>query len=336
MKRILALVVLLTFIVACADAQPQQQPLGIPFIGGTDGLEMGLVEGMPPAAVYDGDRMAFGIGVAIENVGESDVGLDTENPYLGVSLEGFVPSVFGIDAVDDLNIMYDGVLLGARKNFDGTILPGQLTRVVFDGLSYQGLAQGNYIQNFLVNLCYDYQGRATVPICFKDDIIENVIDTQICTLTGEKGPQNSGAPIAITSLVQNPMNPHQVMVNFIIEHVGTGDFYGRDPDGDTWTGLYTDETCDSSITNINKYRVEVQLLPPPGSNMLIECSSFDDTNTGVVILYQGAPMTVTCTLTGDGVETGARIYTDMLTIMTRYRYGESIIQPVVVQAVGHQ
>ncbi len=337
MKRFLipVLIITLFLIVGCNGNAPQQPQAGVPFIGGNTGIDMGLIEGMPPAQVYDGDRMDFAIGLTLENKGEADVGLGTENPFLRAEISGFPPAIFGITAADTVRD-YDRVLLGAKKNFDGSILPGGMDRITFDGLRYQSTLQGDFIQNFGINICYDYETFATVPLCFKDDVIENVEDAQICTLTGEKQPQNSGAPIHVTSVVQTPLGPNKIMVNMVLEHVGTGDFYGRGHGDEPWSGgaVGEEETCDPSVTNTNKYRVEVELSPNQGSAMTIDCSGFDDSHPdhGMVTLFGGAPTTLTCTLTDQGSPN--RPYVDLLNIKLKYRYGDSIQQPVVIKAIG--
>ncbi len=352
MRRI-GIILALLLLAACAQEGPARPQAGVPFIGGNDGIEVGLIDGMPPAQVYDGDRMDFGIGVAVENLGEADVGEGTDNPFLRARISGFPPAVFGLTS-DAMKLDYERTLLGARKNFDGTILPGGLDRLTFEGLRYEGQVEGDYIQNFLVDVCYDYETTATVPLCFKREVIENVQDAQVCTLTGEKLPRNSGAPLHVTSVVQNPLGEHRIMVNLILEHVGTGDFYGRHHgSGDAALaasqpaysvpqvrqpgGRYAPgdpELCDPSITNTNKFRVEVEVYPNEGSEMSVDCSGFGDAHPhrGVVTLFQGAPATLTCTLENVGPDD--RPYVDLLNVKLRYRYGESVIQPVVVKAVG--
>lgn len=321
MKKILMLILSAALLLAaCAGEEPTDRNIANPFLGGNVGVVMGLVNGAPPAAVYDGGRQDFAVTVVLDNEGEADIGPGTDNPFARVRLEGFLPGAFGVADQAGLSQDLTRPLLGARKNFDGTILKGQMDRVNFFPLNYQGNLEGNYVQNFLVHFCYDYETTATVPICFKDDIVENIEDAQICTLTGEKLPQNSGGPVHVVSLVQNPLDPYEVMVNFVIEHAGSGDFYGR----------AADETCDPSIMNTNKYRVEVELSSEdPGLG--IDCGSWGGGASGDVTLYQGAPAVVTCTLSGTG---SSRIYTDLLTVKMRYRVGDQMVQPVVVQAVG--
>jgi len=314
----------LLLLAACGSGGPQVNN-AVPFIGGNVGLDVALVEGMPPAAIYDNNKMTFGVGIALHNVGEADIGPETNNDYVQVSLGGIRPGAFGLEPAE-LSQGIEEPLLGSHKNFDGTILPGQIRPVIFEDLNYQERLQGNTLQNFIVKACYDYETFATAPICFKDDILESAQDAQICTLTGEKQPQNSGGPLHVTSLVQNPLSAHKVMVNFIVEHTGTGQFYGRRNGADP-------ETCDESVTNMNKYRVDVN-VSSQDSGMQIHCSTLGGGASGTITLFSGAPMTVTCTLTG-AADQNTRIYTEPLVINLRYRYGESIMQSVLIQAVGN-
>lgn len=320
MKYISLILVALLALASCAGGNPQQPNPTVPFIGGNVGVEVGLIEGLPPASVYDNDRMKFAIGVALHNVGEADI---TMNDYAEVSLEGFSPRVFGL-SVDQMSRELDQPLMGAQKNFDGTILPGQIANVVFEEMGYVDRLRGNIVQNLVISACYDYENYATANLCFKSDIFESVQD--ICSLTGEKFPQNSGGPIHVTSLVQNPLGPHRVMINFVVEHLGSGDFYGQE----------SGETCDPSVTNLNKYDVDVSVFSE-NTDMQIDCSTLRDgggsnNHTGRITLFSGAPTTVTCTLTGP--ENSGRIYTEPINIELAYRYGERITQPIVIQAVG--
>jgi hypothetical protein len=240
MKNIVLMIVLLLFVASCTQgpAVPNQQ---VPFVGGNKALQIGYIEGMPPAAIQD-NGMEFGVGIMLHNVGEADIGPETDNPYVRVSLEGFRPGAFGLTYAgmhEDL----EQPLMGSRKNFDGTIVPGMLASVQFDGLSYADPVEGNLIQDFLVKTCYDYETRATAQLCYKNDIIQTAQD--ICSLTGEKLPQNSGGPVQVTSIVQSPLSSYKVLVSMVIEHVGPGVFFGRT----------SDETCDDSTLNMNRYRV---------------------------------------------------------------------------------
>ncbi len=100
MRYALFIMALGLLLAGCGGGAPPTPDLTEPFIGGSVGLDLSLVEGMPPAQVYDGDRMPFAMGIGLQNVGEADVGPGTPNPYVVVSLEGFRPSAFGITPAD--------------------------------------------------------------------------------------------------------------------------------------------------------------------------------------------------------------------------------------------
>lgn len=321
-RRILVPTFVLSLLVlsACAGGDGQTGTQVQPFIGGNVGIDIGLTEGAPPPYVMDGGRMPFGFGVVLTNVGEADVG-GPENPYLTVALEGFLPQVFGITQTEQ-TLSPGTVLTGAQKNFDGTVIRGGIANFMFQNLNYQSDLQGDTVVNFLVNVCYDYENWATVPLCFKSDIQETAQDAQICTLRGEKLPSNSGGPVQVVSLVQQPIDPYRVMVNMVVEHVGTGQIYGR----------AQGEDCDPASMNFNKNIVDVSVTSQ--ANLAISCASLGGSPSGQLTLYQGAPVTLTCTVDGSVGAGGQRAFTELLTVNMKYRYGESVLQPVVVQAIG--
>ena len=299
--------------------------LGDPYIGGAVGLNTYLIEGMPPPMIHDSGNFPFGIGIALENLGETDVGPSTECPYVLVRLEGINPEQFGVTD-QDIEAMLDVPLRGAKRNFDGSIFPGEITVVAFDGLNYLPDIHGNTQFTIRAVVCYDYETLSTTTICIKDDVLENIQDTSICTLSGEKLPQNSGGPLQVTSVVQNGMAKNKIQVNFVIEHVGIGEFFGIPQSGDP------EERCSFSIRNFNKYYVDVEVEPLVDSGMHIECSRFSGSNKGRIRLYQGAPTTVTCTIIRDR-GSQHRIYQDLLNIKLRYRYGQFIETGIIVQDV---
>lgn len=332
MKRINSLLVFLVaitaiFLTTSCSTEPNEGPnLAQPYIGGTVGLSTYLIEGMPPPMIHDAGTFPFGVGVAIENQGEADVGPGTDNPFVLVRLEGINPEQFG--ATDnDIRQVLASPLRGARRNFDGTIFPGEITTVSFEPLTYAPDIHGNTQFTIRADVCYDYETYATATICIKDDVLENIQDTSICSLTGEKFPQNSGGPLQITSVMENPMAENKIQVNFVIEHVGIGEFFGRPQGADDFS-----EICDFSVRNFNKYYVDVEVEPLSDSGMTVSCSRFGGSNSGRVKLYQGAPTTISCTIERTRPSVG-RIFQDLLNIRLRYRYGQFIETPIIVQDV---
>jgi len=316
----------LFLIAGCTNANTKKVNLANPYIGGTVGLNAYLIEGMPPATIDDAGTFPFGVGVALENQGEADVGPGTNNSFVMVRLEGINPEQFGVTD-NDVRKVLSSPLRGARRNFDGTIFPGEITSVTFEPLNYKPDIHGNTQFTIRADICYDYTTISTTQICIKDDVLENIEDTSICTLTGEKSPQNSGGPVQITSVIENPMAENKIQVNFVIEHVGVGEFFGRPISGDDMS-----EVCDFSVRNFNKYYVDINVEPFSDSGLAVSCSRFGGSNAGRIKLYQGAPTTVSCTIERTRASAG-RVFQDLLNIKLKYRYGQFIETPILIQDV---
>jgi len=297
------------------------------FVGGTVGLNMYLIQGMPPPIINDANTFPFGIGIAIENQGEADVGPGTDNSFVMIRLEGINPEQFGTTDADMRKVIAEP-LRGATRNYDGTIFPGEITSVIFEPLIYKPDIRGNTQFTVRATLCYDYENDATALLCIKDDVLQNTQDASICTLSGEKMPQNSGGPIHVSSVMENPMSENKIQINFEIEHVGIGDFFGRPEGGDT-----TSEICDFSMRNFNKYYVDVEVSPLQDSGLVVSCSRFGGSNAGRIKLYQGAPVTVSCTIERTRPSSG-RVFQEPLNIKLRYRYGQYIETPLIIQDVN--
>lgn len=298
--------------------------LSQPFIGGNVGVNAYLLEGLPPPFVQDNGQSVFSFAVVLENQGEADVGPGTDNPEFIVRLEGLNPIQWNLND-ESTFIRLIQPLRGARKNFDGTILPGEITTVSFETMSYLPNIRGNTEFVIRADVCYDYKTIVSTKVCLKDDVLENIQDESICSLVGEKFPQNSGAPVQVTSLIQNPLSANKIQVNFVVEHVGFGEFYGRE----------VGETCNPSVHNFNKHKVDVILHPLSDAGLSIQCPRFGNANQGRVKLFQGAPQTISCVIERTRPSLG-RIFQDILEIELRYRYGQFIETPIIVQDVSNE
>lgn len=317
-----AFLLLLTVLLVLASCKSSPDTNTIPpqFKGGNVGLEMYYLDGMPPAVIYDNGQLPFAIGLIISNVGEADVGPGTPNPFVEVSLTGINPVQFGVTEADLVQSLATE-LRGSKMNFDGQPIDGDITQVTFDGLSYLPDLFGTSPIAIRSNLCYDYQTFTTTQICIKNDVVETSGDVSICQARGEKIPQNSGGPVHITSLVQNPLNNNKIQVVFQIEHVGTGQIFAR-TEG---------EHCDYSVRNLrNKNVVDVIVRPLDDPNYRISCPRFKGSNQGSVVLLNGAPTQVTCTIENVG-GSSVQVFQDWLDIELRYRYGQYIDQQILIQ-----
>lgn len=316
---ILALVALLVLAACGQEPEPNNQI----FVGGTEGLELLFQEGTPPAVIYDNGKFPFSVAMVVRNGGEADVGPDTQNPFVQLKLDGINPTQWSIPA-EQMTKHLEIPIRGAKKVPGGAIIDGELSVVSFDGLNFQPNMRGTTTQVIRSILCYDYQTFSTTQICIKDDIVETAQDVAICSIRGEKNPSNSGAPVHVTSLTQNPLGEGKIQINFQVEHVGQGQIFAR-AEG---------EVCDFSIRNLqNKNKVDVLIRPIEDRNYKLFCPQFEGSNQGTITLYQGAPMRVSCTIERLG-PSEVPIFQDWLDIELRYRYGEFVDQMITIEDVS--
>lgn len=333
MKKIIVITLALItmMLVACGPSTPTG-PTFNPFVGGTEGLAMEFIPGMPPTtdgAILDNGNTAFSIGVKINNKGEHDI--DPANDLVDLRLRGILPSQFNIQEAD-LEKQLEDPLPGVKKNVDGTTLPGQFTTMSFDDLSYLPDAQGDVPKTFVVDLCYDYKTKSTTAICVASDVTGSLTsedDNAICTLTGMKTTKNSAGPVQISEFKQQPQGGSKITLTFTVSHVGMGEIY-------QYQGNNANP-CDDSITNQERNDVRLDISLPDETAATINCgSAFSGTGTeisGTVKLFEGNPRIVTCTIE-EGSGQDELIYEDLLEIDMYYRYAQSDRVTVNVKDMG--
>ncbi len=325
---LLALLLPMLFITACNNQQPTGPKLD-PFVGGTKGVTMQFIEGMPPTqegAILDNGKTSFSIGLKLTNEGEHTI---AEGDFLQLSLKGILPALFNTTDADT-KVQLQSPLAGAKKNIDGSTFPGQFTTLSFDNLRYLSNAVGDIPKTFLVELCYDYGTKSTTPICLAGDTTSAIVDPQsqkICQLSGDKQTMNSGAPVQVTHFKQMPQGEDKISVIFQVEQV--------DPSGKIFKYNSANE-CDTSITNSDRNVVHVTLSLPPESNAQITCPGVS-TGTGSIaegdiILYEGNPRTVTCTIKGNAAP--GVTYEDLLSVDLSYRFWQTSEINILIKDLG--
>lgn len=315
---VLATISMLFFLTACGEGD-DDEPTGFdPYAGGSKGIEISFQEGAPPDEIYDSGQYPFSVGVVLENKGEND--FNPASDFGEVSLLGFNPNYFG-----DVDILkkIDFELKGKRKNFEGTILDGDTDLITFDNFNYRLDIQGNDKITMRAEVCYDYQTKSSTKICIKENTLEQD-DEEICRVNEVKTPKNSGGPVHIQTLSEQPMGQNKVQVLFTVGHVGnpTGQIY------------MLGTPCEDTVTNVDKDKVLVSVSLPEGTDARITCprlSGNAEQTTGYVTLYQGSPAAVTCVIENMG---GGEVYEPVLSIDLDYRYGDYIDKEIKVLDVS--
>lgn len=295
MKKTFVLVVLLAltiFLTGCGSQQTTTS--GQTFVGGTEALRTSFLPGSPPDRTADGGTSGFTIVVKAENVGESNVNAN----------DGYV-QIWGLDA-RTYNSAYPDFrkafnqqsgfgteLRGAMRNFDGSVLNGGVATVDFGDLQYMPTIQGDIQQKIWANVCYRYTTKVATQLCVKNNVEQALSGRQICEVEGEKFPQNSGAPIAVTSLKESYAGNGRLGLTMTIEHVGNGDNFFRDDRLD----------CNDVESNMDRGKVRVVFDPVQisGRSVPVTCQGISD---GYVKLFKDGSgrevTTVYCTVDVSG------------------------------------
>jgi hypothetical protein len=334
---------LLALLLTACGPSGQQNGVDDPYIGGTEGLAVSFMQNAPPAEIYDGGQFPFTVAVVLQNLGEADIGPDSvlgvtgDNSFGLVQLTGINPTQFagqlGVPLVMEKTFVdADISLTGARRTQDGSIIAGDTNIVQFDGFNYLGDNQGNTQVTLRANVCYDYRTRSNTQVCIKDNILENLQDDSICTLSGDKTAKNSGAPVHVVGLKQSPLGRDRIQVTFTIQNVGNGQIFKRARDQFN-IDPYGAGPCDTSITNPNRNQVFVHVfLSDESMNGFIQCPLLGNSNQGYINLFQGNAVTMSCTLETN--PQGNRIYTDTLRINLDYTYMQFVETPILIRDVS--
>lgn len=358
----LTLIILIVLMLsACNQSAPDAAMVAkeTPFIGGSNGLSIKFVPGAPPEEITDNAKFPFGVSVQVENLGEADI-FEAGPNVSYIELQGMNPIDFGVGVDEAAPIRFlkapvavAGNIAGARKNFDGTVIPGGQTIVSFpfdpaggdfDRFLYMPDIRGNTALTVRADACYNYKTRSSTKICVKKDLLSPTERAAVCELTDPKTAHNSGAPIHVTKVSEAPIGEHKIQVTFNVEHVGesTGTFYTHNHD------------CDDRITNPNKYVVYVDVISdingetahctglevpsdigPDGEPIRDEDGNppgFVGTkqHAGFVRLFRGAPRTVTCTIDISHIDND---FEELFEVELSYRYSTTIETKILVKDV---
>ena len=299
------------------------------FIGGSSGLAINVVEGAPPRVIEGGGLTEFAVLMTIQNLGETAVGPGTDNPLVVARLAGISPPAFGLTP-ENVVVKYDKEIQPTMRHVDGSVTQGEITDVIFDNLAYKPVvSKGSLDIDMRLEICYDYETHATAKFCMNKNTAESKEDRTVCSLRGPRVFGNSGAPVHISNVQQNPLSSDKIQFVFDIDHVGSGTFFLRNTPKDNF------DSCVFSDIDPNINRIEVTIEPLTPDNYLIECLGFDEPLDGggvrgVVIEVPDQQLKVRCVITRT-TPTQVRVFEDLLNIKLSYRYGQYLTVPLTIQ-----
>ena len=278
-------VILLLLIAGCESGDTGGGAPTTPFMGGSQGLEIGFAEGLPPDEVTDGGTFEFQAMVRLKNLGEYML---TKN-QVKVDLVGFLPSDFNAAASELRDIMPKDDLIHKQRDSEGNVIEAVETYVIFPSdsknFNFKGNIAGNTPIIFRADVCYKYQTKVTSEIC----VLENMIDAAsnaICKPSEPKTVFSSGSPIQVTAFRQNVIGRDRVQFSFDIAHSGSGTVFDSTADAD----------CPKDSTSRRTKENNVKVTVNTGIDGTLNCVGLSSGNTGFVKLINGK-RTITCTQT---------------------------------------
>jgi hypothetical protein len=315
------IIALAIFLTGCSSTTT----VGKTFIGGTDGLTSSFLTGSPPDTTTDGGTGGFGIVVKLDNSGENDI--KASDGYVQIwGLDGKTYNSNLPDFKKTFNQQsgFGDTLRGAVKNFDGSVLNGGTATVDFGDLKYLPTIQGDLQQKIWANICYKYTTKMAAQLCVKNTAEQALSSTDICTVEGEKNPQNSGAPIQITSLKESYAGNNKMGITLTIAHVGKGDAFFKDDQ----------LNCNDVESNADKGKVHVNFdnIQIAGRSVPVVCQGVDN---GYVRLFKDSSgketTTVYCTVDTTGVSTVVEV---PIQAELSYVYLQHISQDITIRHIS--
>jgi hypothetical protein len=308
-----------------------------PYVGGVNALTVEFQSQRPPDTIYSGEIIegevtpgsSFSVGVILKNLGEQGIfyeeeeGNDLDFKDFGrLTLKGINPVYFDIESDDTImDFETEEVSLRANKIYlaDGTSGQGGMINMQFPAMSYQYTSEGFTDLSLTVDLCYNYKTRSTTNIC----IVTDYMNRKICNPAEVKMPSNSGAPVQLKSITQQPAGKDKI--SMIIELAQTN------PNGMVFAPIEppvaNDElVCDETETNPDKDKVYVKVSLPEG-NEDISCTDFKGESEGTIQLNRGAETIIFCDINTEGI---AQDYETQLSVDLYYSYGQYIDKTITL------
>ncbi|MAG16117.1 hypothetical protein CMO88_03580 [Candidatus Woesearchaeota archaeon] len=330
MRASLLVFLSLAFLAIASGCQSGETATGTPggFVGGNDGIKLSFLESSPPDEVFEtagGNPFNFQAIVMVENVGEHEIFANE----LKVDLKGFFPGDFGVTGPigTELTEPNSENLIGVSKNSQGDVRKGSIEQLTFpeNGNFAYGTLDVDQSFEFTAEACYMYVTTAVSQLCLKKDLRD--ANTEICSVSGSNPVSNSGAPVHVTSVVQDIAGTDSIRLDFEVRKVGNVDvFFTSEPT--------TRPKCETS-DYLGKDRVKVTVTTGvKASNAGVECLGLAnigaDKASGELILENGAAR-FSCIQKLDGIDVVDGIKS--FKILLDYDVRESIDKTVLVKDV---
>lgn len=295
---VVAILLVIILFSGCIQKEVQPKETGV-----TDAIAVEFTPGAPPDQILE--QEAFEVSVKIENEGEHPLSADS----IYVVLSGANPSSLGQDA-DYFHNTNEYELIGARE-IDNTKIPGGLEILDWTGLKYIVDISSDHRLKFVAQACYNYQTTATADVCLSSNPYAQTTGAETCTAQGEKKTANTGSPVKVTKLVENPAGRDKYTFTFTIENKGKGEVYALD--------VAKENCAELQLKDLDKVKVTSFSI---GQEAYPDCEK-------EVRLVDGKGQFF-CTASVDNI---AGDYLDLLTLKLEYGYRSHTSKEVTIKNV---
>lgn len=315
-KSAIMIAVLFIFIVSFSGCTNESAVDDVESSGGTEGLVAEFMAGAPPEQVAEDEN--FEVSVKLDNKGEYSV----QPEDVAIFLLGVSPSSVGLDYVmiDSENCgdcLQDEIISAHFINEEW--IPGGYDYVTWptdgSGLEYGVSITSDQLLNFVAQNCYYYETIVSADACFSDNAYAQTTGAETCDISGEKNVANSGSPIHVTKVVENPAGKNKYTFTFYVQNVGEGRAFSPNA-----------ELADcTSLTQSQLDRVHIADVRVGGE------SGAESMNCiGKNILLVDGEGQFTCRVAREDV---VGDYSDIMEVILRYGYYEQVNKEVVVKNI---
>ncbi len=311
MRKILALLFLVSLVLAGCNQKPTASPTFGGFIGGKDGL-VGTLEiaSSVPNQVLDAGQEDFQINLKLDNKGQYRV---KENELLAT-----VTNIRASDfAIKNPSVKNDGPFDEVRVESGKTIAGTQ--SVIGFPANYQVDSPVDIPVDVGIDYCYKYETLAVSSLCIRKDATKPSAPTDKCKISEQKVVGNQGGPVSVVSpLSERASAKNEITITFSVQNTGKGTVFAP-------SFLDTAKACVVNNDLKNKVNVKVSF---PGNNPPVSCGIFKGKNEGTLQLVNNMA-TVSCKINtiGEADQTA----TILPTIELDYVYMDSVASKITVK-----
>jgi len=213
-KTIPIILILSLLIFMGADCGKKTTASTGPYTGGTSGISIAFVESSPTAEFSKSDSMP--VKVLVKNNGEYTV----PSGQVKAKIYGVYHKSFGL--VDQYKATITS-LEGISKIVD----EGAEQELNLGTINYKEAITNFQESTLMAKVCYPYETNVQFEGCIGSSKGLAEGKEQVCAISGEKlgSGMVSGAPVQVTSILQESYAADQVKFLIAIENVGGGDIY---------------------------------------------------------------------------------------------------------------